>query len=218
MRNPRLGAVSVLTDTMGVDFSPYLARVLHDVRQHWVELLPESARTKRGKAVLEFFILKDGSVGGLKIVGNSGDIGLDRSAYGSITGSNPFPPLPAEFKGQPYLSLRLEFVCDPTVSISPTDVKVPIGESQQFSATLKTTRGGTTLNWTVSGKGCVGESCGTISATGLYRAPAILPEPSRVTITAALASNLSETGTATVVIAKHDDKPSGESDAVHQKQ
>lgn len=216
--NLRVGAMSVLTDTMGVDFSPYLARVLHDVRQHWVELLPESARTKRGKAVLEFFLLKDGSVGGLKIVGNSGDIGLDRSAYGSITESNPFRPLPAEFKGQPYLSLRLEFVCDPTVSISPTDVKVPIGESQQFSATLKTTRGGTTLNWTVSGKGCVGESCGTISATGLYRAPAILPDPPRVTVAAALASNLSETGTATVVIAKHEDKPSGESDAVHQNQ
>jgi hypothetical protein len=191
--------MSVLTDTMGVDFSPYLARVLRDVRQHWVELLPESARTKRGKAVLEFFILRDGSV------------------HGSITMSNPFPPLPAEFKG-PYLGLRLDFVCDPTVSISPTDVKVPIGESQQFSATLKTTRGGTTLNWTVSGKGCVGESCGTISATGLYRAPATLPDSPRVTVTAALASNLSETGTATVVIAKQDDKPSGESDAVHQKQ
>jgi TonB family protein len=209
--------MSVLTDTMGVDFSPYLARVLRDVRQHWVELLPESARTKRGKAVLEFFILRDGSVAGLKIAGDSGDLGLDRSAHGSITMSNPFPPLPAEFKG-PYLGLRLDFVCDPTVSISPTDVKVPIGESQQFSATLKTTRGGTTLNWTVSGKGCVGESCGTISATGLYRAPATLPDSPRVTVTAALASNLSETGTATVVIAKQDDKPSGESDAVHQKQ
>jgi len=209
--------VSVFTDTMGVDFSPYRARVLHDVRQHWVELLPESARTKRGEAVLVFFILKDGSVTGLKIVGNSGNIALQRSAYGSITGSNPFPPLPAEFKG-PHLGLHLVFVCDPTVSVSPTDVKVPIGESQQFSATLKTTRGGTTINWTVRGKGCVEEACGTISATGLYRAPAILPDSSTVTVTAALASNLSEMGTATVVIAKHEDKPPGESDAVHQKQ
>ena len=143
----QIGDMGVLTDTMGVDFNPYLARVLHDVRQHWFELLPETARTKRSKVVLEFAILKDGSVAGLKVVGSSGDIALDRPAYGSITGSNPFPPLPAEFRG-PYLGLRLGFVCDPTVSISPTDVKVPIGESQQFSATVKTTRGDTTVNWT----------------------------------------------------------------------
>ena len=55
---------------------------------------------KRGKVVLEFAILKDGSVAGLKIVGPSGDSALDRPAYGSIPGSNPFPPLPKEFAGR----------------------------------------------------------------------------------------------------------------------
>jgi TonB family protein len=101
----------ILTDTMGVDFKPYLSRVLRDVRQNWCSLIPEAARppqVKRGKVVLEFAILKDGSVAGLRVVGTSGDIALDRPAYGSITGSNPFPPLPAEFKG-PYLGLRLSF-------------------------------------------------------------------------------------------------------------
>ncbi len=105
-----VGPLEVLTDTMGVDFNPYLSRVLHDVKQHWYELIPESAGgfMKRGKVVLEFAILKDGSVAGLKIVGPSGDSALDRPAYGSITGSNPFPPLPKEFAGQ-YLGLRFSY-------------------------------------------------------------------------------------------------------------
>ncbi|MGC2196203.1 MAG: TonB family protein [Terriglobales bacterium] len=103
-----VGPLEVLTDTMGVDFNPYLSRVLHDVKQHWYELIPESAEMKRGKVVLEFAILKDGSVAGLKYDAGSGDIALDRAAYGSITGSNPFPPLPKEFTG-PYLGLRFSY-------------------------------------------------------------------------------------------------------------
>jgi TonB family protein len=103
---------------MGVDFNPYLSRVLHDVRQHWFALIPESVGTKKGKVVLEFAILKDGSVAGLKVVGSSGDIALDRPAYGSITGSNSFPPLPSEFKG-PYLGLRFSFYYNVGPGISP---------------------------------------------------------------------------------------------------
>ena len=103
-----MGPLEVLTDTMGVDFNPYLRRVLAEVKQHWYELIPESAGMKRGKVVLRFAILKDGSVAGLQIEGSSGDSALDRPAYGSITGSNPFPPLPTEFTG-PYLGLRFSY-------------------------------------------------------------------------------------------------------------
>jgi len=102
------GPLVVFTDTMGVDFNPYLQRVLHDVKQNWYNLIPESVSFKKGRVVLEFFILKDGSVAGLKVVGSSGDVGMDRPAYGSITGSNPFPRLPQEFPG-PYLGLRFSY-------------------------------------------------------------------------------------------------------------
>ena len=37
---------------------------------------------------------------------SSGDTALDRAAWGSITSSTPFPPLPMEFPGQ---SLGLRF-------------------------------------------------------------------------------------------------------------
>ena len=39
-----VGNLDVLSDTMGVDFGPYLSRVLHDVKQNWYTLIPEAAR------------------------------------------------------------------------------------------------------------------------------------------------------------------------------
>src|SRR6185295_1582511 len=102
-------------EAIGVDFGPYLARVLHDVRENWYRIIPESARAplmKKGKVSIEFAILKNGQVAGLQIVGTSGDVALDRAAYGGITASKPFPPLPAEFGGQ-YLALRFHFYYNP---------------------------------------------------------------------------------------------------------
>jgi TonB family protein len=112
------GGLEVLSDTMGVDFGPYLARVLHDVKMNWYNLIPESARApllKKGNVTIEFAILKDGSVAGLKLDDSSGDTALDRGAWGGITSSIPFPPLPTEFKGQ-YLALRFKFLYNPSKS------------------------------------------------------------------------------------------------------
>jgi TonB family protein len=109
----QLGNLEVLSDTMGVDFGPYLKRVLFEVRQNWYHLIPESAEWKKGKLVIEFAIMKDGSVQGLKVVAPSGDSTLDEPAYGSIKASNPFPPLPTEFPGQ-YLALRFVFFYNPS--------------------------------------------------------------------------------------------------------
>jgi TonB family protein len=111
----QMGPLEVLTDTMGVDFGPYLQRVLHDVRLNWYNLIPESAKApimKKGKLTIEFAILKDGTVAGMRLVATSGDVALDRGAWGGITASNPFPPLPNEFGGQ-YLGLRFTFYYNP---------------------------------------------------------------------------------------------------------
>ncbi len=109
------GELETLSDTMGVDFGPYLARVLHDVRENWYRIIPESARAplmKKGKVSIEFAILKDGRVAGMQLVGSSTDVALDRAAWGGITGSSPFPPLPQEFGGK-YLALRFHFFYNP---------------------------------------------------------------------------------------------------------
>jgi TonB family protein len=109
------GNMEVLSDTMGVDFGPYLSRVLHDVKQNWYAVIPEVARApllKKGKVSIEFAITKDGKVAGMRLVGASGDTSLDRAAWGGISASNPFPPLPNEFRGD-YLALRFHFFYNP---------------------------------------------------------------------------------------------------------
>ncbi len=109
------GNLEVLSDTQGVDFGPYLSRVLQAVRMNWYNLIPEAARApllERGKVSIEFAILPDGKVAGMRITGPSGDVSLDRAAWGGITASNPFAPLPGEFHG-PYLALRFHFYYNP---------------------------------------------------------------------------------------------------------
>lgn len=98
-----MGQAEILTDTMGVDFGPYLTRITEIVRNNWYNLLPPSVYPpilKQGKLSIEFFILKNGQVSGMQVHTTSGDVALDRAAWASITASNPFPPLPREFQGQ----------------------------------------------------------------------------------------------------------------------
>jgi TonB family protein len=109
----QVGNLEILSDTEGVDFGPYLQRVLHDVRQNWYSAIPESAAMKHGNLIIEFAITRDGKVAGMKLVATSGDIPLDRAAWAGIVGSDPFPALPSEFGGQ-YLALRFRFYYNPT--------------------------------------------------------------------------------------------------------
>jgi hypothetical protein len=69
------GPVEILTDTRGVDFGPYLARVLHDVRNRRYRVIPDSARApimKKGHVLIGFRIMKDGAIGDLHDVQSSG--------------------------------------------------------------------------------------------------------------------------------------------------
>jgi TonB family protein len=92
--------IQLLSDPMGVDFRPYLIRVMTSVKQHWMAILPESARMgRRGKVAIQFSISRDGQVPKLVIATASGAEALDRAAVAGISASVPFPPLPPEFKG-----------------------------------------------------------------------------------------------------------------------
>lgn len=105
------GSAEILSDTMGVDFGPYMQRVIAATYRSWIPLIPESARpplSKEGKVGIEFIIAKDGSVKQMVLKFPSGDVALDRAAWGGVTGASPYPPLPKEFKG-PYLALRFGF-------------------------------------------------------------------------------------------------------------
>lgn len=102
-------SLELLSDPQGVDFKPYLIRVLASVRRNWFAVIPESVKFgQRGKVTIQFAISKQGSVPKLVIASPSGTDSLDRAAVAGISASNPFPPLPNEFKGD-VIRLQLSF-------------------------------------------------------------------------------------------------------------
>jgi len=106
------GGAEILSDTMGVDFGPYMQRVIFDTKRAWYPIIPEAAQPpllKQGRVGIRFKILPDGSVKEMILELPSGDVSLDRAAWGGITGASPYPPLPKEFKGK-FLELRFFFL------------------------------------------------------------------------------------------------------------
>ena len=99
--------LELLSDPMGVDFRSYLVRVLAIVRSNWFAVNSESVRMGlRGRTVLQFAIMKDGTVRKIVTDVPSGINSLDRAAVAGVSASNPFPSLPGEFKGS---EIRLRF-------------------------------------------------------------------------------------------------------------
>ena len=111
-RHPGAGSCfEVLSDTQGVDFSSWLARWHYITQMTWDPLIPDEVNPpilKSGIVAVRFKVLPNGQVTDMQLDGRSGDTGLDRAAWGAITGSS-YPPLPREFHG-PYLELRAYFL------------------------------------------------------------------------------------------------------------
>jgi hypothetical protein len=114
-RGPGLGAgPEILSDPQGVDFQPYLARIMRLIYEQWIPLIPEEARpplNKQGWTQVRFSIAPDGNlvVNGMHLDASSHDEALDRAAWGSIVGVGQFPPLPKQFHG-PLLELRIHYL------------------------------------------------------------------------------------------------------------
>lgn len=105
------GGVSILTPTNGVDFNPYIQRLIAIVYRNWYAVMPESAwMGDQGVVYITFHINPDGSmtVTDPVLERTSGKEPLDAAAMSAIRTSSPFPPLPREFKG-PNLGLRFVF-------------------------------------------------------------------------------------------------------------
>jgi len=81
------------------------------------------------------------------------------------------------------------------VTVSPSTAAVNVAHAQQFTATVTGTTN-TSVTWTVAG----GPSNGTIATTGLYTAPASVPNPATVTVTATSQANPAKSATATVTV------------------
>ncbi len=104
--------VDILSDTMGVDFNPYLRKIIREIYNAWLPLIPEEAKpplNKQGETLIRFTILPDGRIGAMNIDASTQDQALDRAAWGSITSVGQFPPLPSQFHG-PNLELRIHYL------------------------------------------------------------------------------------------------------------
>jgi TonB family protein len=107
------GGLQILSDTQGVDFSAWLAAWYYETRHTWDPLIPEEVNppiSKQGQVMIRFKVGPNGRLidGSVILEGRSGDVALDRAAWGALTGSS-YPPLPRDFHG-PYLELRALFL------------------------------------------------------------------------------------------------------------
>jgi hypothetical protein len=95
-----------------------------------------------------------------------------------------------------------------SVSVSPPTASVRAGGgTQQFIATVSNDRHHRGLRWTLSGAGCSGSACGTLSTTSsasgtpiTYTAPANAPNPATVNLTATSVSNTLKKASASITI------------------
>jgi TonB family protein len=99
--NQSLQLPQLLTDTQGVDFTSYLRQILLTVKRNWQTVIPESVRLlgRRGKVSVVLSIGRNGQIEKLVFNEQSGTDSLDKAAVAGVSMSQPFPPLPSEFKG-----------------------------------------------------------------------------------------------------------------------
>ena len=84
-----------------------------------------------------------------------------------------------------------------TIALLPTQVSVPLSQSQQFQA-IVTGTSNKSVTWFAGGIAGGSATAGTISPSGLYTAPSTMPSPPSVTVTTS--SNADSTATASAVV------------------
>jgi hypothetical protein len=92
-----------------------------------------------------------------------------------------------------------------SVSVSPSTASVPSGYgSQAFTATVNNDFQNQGATWVLSGTGCSGSTCGTLTnVTGTsvtYNAPANPPSPATVTLTATAVGDTTKSSSATITV------------------
>jgi hypothetical protein len=150
----------------------------------------------------------NGVVGGNSTVGTVVDLGLGQGQY---TAPNTIP-------SPDTVQLTVTSVEDPTksasanvtivqlqnvsVRVDPDSQSLMTGQSYSFVAYVNGTSD-QNVTWSLSGAGCIGDACGTLSSITTnpttYTAPATVPAPPTITLTATSEQG-GETGTSTITI------------------
>jgi hypothetical protein len=156
----------------------------------------------------------DGSTQNLTSTGvtwSAGGVVGGNSTVGTITASG-FYTAPAAVPNPPQVTITATSTSNSSitgnstisisqiaVTISPTTAQVEINQTQQFTGTVTGTSN-TSINWSAGGTVGGNSTMGTISSSGLYTAPASIPSPAQVTITATSAADGVTSASATVTV------------------
>ena len=81
-------------DSKGVEFGPWLRRFVATVKRNW--FVPQ-AMFQSGRVVIQFFVLRNGTITELKIVSPSPFPAYNNAAFNALKNSNPVLPLPPEY-------------------------------------------------------------------------------------------------------------------------
>jgi hypothetical protein len=85
------------------------------------------------------------------------------------------------------------------VTVTPNPINVAVSTQEQFTATVTGTTN-TSVTWQVNGVVGGNSTVGTISTSGLYEAPAAIPNPATVTVTAISVVDNTSSGSAQATI------------------
>ena len=90
------------------------------------------------------------------------------------------------------------------VTVSPTNQSVQTSGTQNLTASLQNDSQNKGVTWSLSGSGCSGATCGTLSnvttTSVTYTAPAAVPSPATVTLTAESVADTTKTASATITV------------------
>jgi uncharacterized protein (DUF1800 family) len=86
-----------------------------------------------------------------------------------------------------------------SVQVSPATATIRAGSQQSFSATV-TGSTNQSVSWMVNGVAGGSAATGMIAAQGMYTAPAVLPNPNTITISATSAADTTKQGTSAVTL------------------
>ena len=141
--------------------------------------------------------------------------GCAGAACGTVDSSGTYTA-PQVLTAPPSVSLTAISIADPsksgvgTITVTSTfsltltgAASVNTGTAATFTATLvpaANSNPSRTISWSVSGPGCSGAACGTISSSGVYTAPSFAPSPATVQITATPAADSSKAASVSVAI------------------
>lgn len=86
---------SIEFDAKGADFQPWIRNFIARVYRNWI--IPASAISQRGHAVVTFDVLKDGTLSGASLTESSGIDAFDQASLHAITSLTRALPLPSEY-------------------------------------------------------------------------------------------------------------------------